>query len=231
MMNKTRIIKTVGLALLAAVALAVLYIVASGNSLAWFVKTKQSDRLEFKAGKLYYILEYSENLKENPDGTTSNIIVPGDLLFSKLILTNKSTIESDMRLQITYTDYADPIDVVGDTRTYGVDPLTDKLRAELTLATADTPGFVWDGAQYWQWDSIPPNENTDGTVIPVMAEVPVLLYDGERSGNEFNGKPGADGATAAKPVTVKLTFQMKQKAALDWIDAFTISRTTQVGGN
>lgn len=80
---------------LLAIILSLLLLLASGTAIifAWLVDTKYTNKITLKSGKVEYQLT---------GALTNGLIVPGqELITSPYILTNKSTVDSQLRIKFS----------------------------------------------------------------------------------------------------------------------------------
>ena len=190
---------------------------SANQSYAWFTD-KNSSEYDLISGKVHYALELT---------TKSGLMVPGRDLISGVTLTNKSTIDTDVRMRIEYTIWTgtDSQNATSTTAIYAtnaaingaanVDAATDQYInlkiaestsfSAVTVTAPESQKGVW-----WANTATVPAVTLDGNNVPVptvmAAPFTALSYDGIKTGNVF----------ANRPVTIKITLQAKQREHVEW---------------
>jgi hypothetical protein len=180
---KKRLIKSFIL-LIVALALTI------GVSYAWISYSEREDAGIVSVGDITYQIN-GGFISE------TEIIYPSkDLVTPNIIISNQSTIETQIRLKITYT-------LIDDTSTsnkiYKNDATDD-------LSVVFGSAYVLDG-DYWYY------QNTS-YMIDVGANVPVInamYYDGQTSSNEY----------ANENINIEIILQVKQADNVSWLDLTT----------
>ncbi|MCF7924526.1 MAG: hypothetical protein K9L64_05400 [Candidatus Izimaplasma sp.] len=127
--------------------------------------------------------------------SSTDPIYPGqELINSPIIITNNSTIDTQMRLIITYTKIEDT--VVLNNHIYTND-ITDHLVVNFTSA------FLYGADSYWYY----PDQTT---ILPVgqLSIIDSVSYDGDVVSNNY----------ADTPISISIVIQVKQADNVTWAE-------------
>ena len=176
----------------------------SVTTYAWFTQEKETaDSVDFIAGSVKYSVT---KLTSN-----DTKVVPGvDFLNGQAItFTNESTIDTQLRVQISYT--IETADKNNDKKLTGSTFGTDDY---IIWTSADTTKWVSEGGYYY-YKAVDYTSQTDASKITVgesgfsfINADDTLELNGNKIGNDYQG------AT----ITITFTFQAKQYDALTWKD-------------
>ena len=193
--------KMIGLFL---IVLAALVLITTYTISAWLTDTKTTGETTFTIGKVVYtwsgsLIEVEEN----------EHIVPGqELVKEEFILTNASTVSSELRFKFTSTINAVP-------------EITDAREYLLTAFDEDWYYNASDDYYYYRGDITPVTEDevvkykisADNQELSVLTS---LKLDGSKVGNEFR----------LLNLTIEMVFEAKQSDYVTWQQLGTINFST-----
>lgn len=202
----------------------------TNRSYAWFADSK-AQQLELKAGAVHYTLN-----TEPMEGK----LVPEKNLFSKISLVNASTIDTDLRVQVSYTIWErNESGAVTSSSAWYIKNASDAdapagqyLDTSLILGDTGNPGaggFVYrdetaapEGSKegWWEYQTRLPavketaasNGASAGVELALFHQPFRFCYDGPRTTKVF----------ANRQVTVTMTFQAKQSDYVTWQEIGTV---------
>lgn len=182
-MNKKRLIKSL-------ILLIVAFSLTIGVTYAWISYSEREDAGIVSVGDITYQIN-GGFISE------TEIIYPSkDLVTPNIIISNQSTIETQIRLKINYT-------LIDDTSTSNKIYKND---ANDDLSVVFGSSYVLDG-DYWYYQST-------SYMIDAGANVPVInamYYDGQTSSNEY----------ANENINIEIILQVKQADNVSWLDLTT----------
>lgn len=185
----------------------------ANRSYAWFTDT-ESVPFSLESGKVHYEVSYT---------TGGALMVPGENLFTSFKLANKSSIDTNVRLQIKYTVWEKNAEgnAVSKAAVYtenaSLPSAADDQYLNLNIKTGDG-GFALEtiagtsdlAGKWWTFaDKVPAvaEDNAEtGEPITVFEDPMEFYYDGPKTGNLFAGKP----------ITVEIRLQAKQADHVEW---------------
>ncbi|MDD4056807.1 MAG: TasA family protein [Bacilli bacterium] len=171
-----------------------------GITSAWLTDT-DNEAETFTMGDVNYALSGALVANTNP-------IVPGqDLVGTDFVVTNASTVASQLRIQITYTTVS------------GGTPTTDIIYTGATGGdgiVTDISASTWTYSNnYWYLGATADDTIAVNTTAYTMFTS--LSYNGALIGNDYQ---------AATGLTITITFQAKQDGYVDWADMGSIDFST-----
>ena len=203
----------------------------ANQSYAWFTD-QENVPLTLESGKVHYEVAYIA-----PGG----LMTPGKNLFTSFTVTNKSTIDTNVRLKIEYTVWSrsagSPPAVTSAAAVYTTNgamssPDDDQyLNLNIKKPIGSEPGFELMeipgalpemGGSWWVYSALVPAVSKDaaGNIIPAV--IPVFdasadppfqfYYDGPKTKNVFE----------SRPITITIHLQAKQADHVEWADLTVI---------
>lgn len=171
-----------------------------GITSAWLTDT-DNEAETFTMGDVSYTLSGALIANTNP-------IVPGqDLVGTDFVVTNASTVASQLRIQITYTT------VSGGTPTTGI-VYTGATGGDGIIT--DISASTWTYSEnYWYLGATADDTIAVNTIVYTMFTS--LSYNGALIGNDYQ---------AATGLTITITFQAKQDGYVKWADMGSIDFST-----
>lgn len=171
-----------------------------GITSAWLTDT-DNEAETFTMGDVSYKLSGALIANTNP-------IVPGqDLVGTDFVVTNASTVASQLRIQITYTT------VSGGTPTTGI-VYTGATGGDGIIT--DISASTWTYSEnYWYLGATADDTIAVNTTAYTMFTS--LSYNGALIGNDYQ---------AATGLTITITFQAKQDGYVEWADMGSIDFST-----
>lgn len=171
-----------------------------GITSAWLTDT-DNEAETFTMGDVSYTLSGALIANTNP-------IVPGqDLVGTDFVVTNASTVASQLRIQITYTT------VSGGTPTTGI-VYTGATGGDGIIT--DISASTWKYSNnYWYLGATADDTIAVNTIAYTMFTS--LSYNGALIGNDYQ---------AATGLTITITFQAKQDGYVEWADMGSIDFST-----
>lgn len=171
-----------------------------GITSAWLTATDNESET-FTMGDVSYTLTGALIANTDP-------IVPGqNLVGTTFTVTNASTVDSQLRIQITYTT------VSGDTPTTGI-VYTGETGGDGIITDIDDLAWTYS-SNYWYLGA------TADTTIAVNTTAYTMFtsleYNGALIGNEYELEDG---------LVITITFQAKQDEYVDWVDMGSIDFST-----
>jgi len=177
---------TLGFALLALVTVAITY--------GWLSKEITVTSNTIQIGEISYDKSGSWILATNP-------IVPGtELIAESIVLTNTSSITTQLRMSIVYTKYDYVNEVLAE-----IDETYSGTNDHIVVSMNEN--FDYD-ALYWYYTSVDYHIPANSGAITIISS---LYYDGDLVSIDY----------ANKPVTITITLQAKQADNVYWSDLTT----------
>lgn len=171
-----------------------------GITSAWLTDT-DNEAETFTMGDVNYALSGALVANTNP-------IVPGqDLVGTDFVVTNASTVASQLRIQITYTT------VSGGTPTTGI-IYTGATGGDGIVTDISASTWTYSN-NYWYLGATADDTIAVNTTAYTMFTS--LSYNGALIGNDYQ---------AATGLTITITFQAKQDGYVDWADMGSIDFST-----
>lgn len=171
-----------------------------GITSAWLTDT-DNEAETFTMGDVNYALSGALVANTNP-------IVPGqDLVGTDFVVTNASTVASQLRIQITYTT------VSGETPTTGI-IYTGATGGDGIVTDISASTWTYSN-NYWYLGATADDTIAVNTTAYTMFTS--LSYNGALIGNDYQ---------AATGLTITITFQAKQDGYVDWADMGSIDFST-----
>ncbi|MFA5765836.1 MAG: TasA family protein [Bacilli bacterium] len=171
-----------------------------GITSAWLTDT-DNEAETFTMGDVSYTLSGALIANTNP-------IVPGqDLVGTDFVVTNASTVASQLRIQITYTT------VSGGTPTTGI-VYTGATGGDGIITDISASTWTYSN-NYWYLGATAYDTIAVNTIAYTMFTS--LSYNGALIGNDYQ---------AATGLTITITFQAKQDGYVDWADMGSIDFST-----
>ena len=171
-----------------------------GITSAWLTDT-DNEAETFTMGDVSYTLSGALIANTNP-------IVPGqDLVGTDFVVTNASTVASQLRIQITYTT------VSGGTPTTGI-VYTGATGGDGIITDISASTWTYSN-NYWYLGATADDTIAVNTTAYTMFTS--LSYNGALIGNDYQ---------AATGLTITITFQAKQDGYVDWADMGSIDFST-----
>lgn len=171
-----------------------------GITSAWLTDTDNKAET-FTMGDVSYTLSGALIANTNP-------IVPGqDLVGTDFVVTNASTVASQLRIQITYTT------VSGGTSTTGI-VYTGATGGDGIITNISASTWTYSN-NYWYLGATADDTIAVNTTAYTMFTS--LSYNGALIGNDYQ---------AATGLTITITFQAKQDGYVDWADMGSIDFST-----
>ncbi|MFA7010622.1 MAG: TasA family protein, partial [Bacilli bacterium] len=163
-----------------------------GITSAWLTDT-DNEAETFTMGDVSYTLSGALIANTNP-------IVPGqDLVGTDFVVTNASTVASQLRIQITYTT------VSGGTPTTGI-VYTGATGGDGIITDISASTWTYSN-NYWYLGATADDTIAVNTIAYTMFTS--LSYNGALIGNDYQ---------AATGLTITITFQAKQDGYVEWAD-------------
>ncbi len=190
----------------------------ANRSYAWFTD-KNDSAFTLESGKVHYEVNYTAE---------NGLMVPGKNLFSSFTLTNKSSIDTDVRFQIQYTVWEDggTGNVTSSTAIYitngALSAPQDDQYLNLSLKTGDG-GFALQkvtdsGIMAGEWW-------TRTARVPAVTESALQTGEPVEVFTEDNGSirfcydgPKTENVFAGLPVRIVIRLQAKQSDHVEWAD-------------
>ena len=171
-----------------------------GITSAWLTDT-DNEAETFTMGDVSYTLSGALIANTNP-------IVPGqDLVGTDFVVTNASTVASQLRIQITYTT------VSGGTPTTGI-VYTGATGGDGIITDISASTWTYSN-NYWYLGATADDTIAVNTIAYTMFTS--LSYNGALIGNDYQ---------AATGLTITITFQAKQDGYVEWADMGSIDFST-----
>lgn len=171
-----------------------------GITSAWLTDT-DNEAETFTMGDVSYTLSGALIANTNP-------IVPGqDLVGTDFVVTNASTVASQLRIQITYTT------VSGGTPTTGI-VYTGAAGGDGIITDISASTWTYSN-NYWYLGATANDTIAVNTTAYTMFTS--LSYNGALIGNDYQ---------AATGLTITITFQAKQDGCVEWADMGSIDFST-----
>jgi hypothetical protein len=171
-----------------------------GITSAWLTDT-DNEAETFTMGDVSYTLSGALIANTNP-------IVPGqDLVGTDFVVTNASTVASQLRIQITYTT------VSGGTPTTGI-VYTGATGGDGIITDISASTWTYSN-NYWYLGATADDTIAVNTTAYTMFTS--LSYNGALIGNDYQ---------AATGLTITITFQAKQDGYVEWADMGSIDFST-----
>lgn len=171
-----------------------------GITSAWLTDT-DNEAETFTMGDVSYTLSGALIANTNP-------IVPGqDLVGTDFVVTNASTVASQLRIQITYTT------VSGGTPTTGI-VYTGATGGDGIITDISASTWTYSN-NYWYLGATANDTIAVNTTAYTMFTS--LSYNGALIGNDYQ---------AATGLTITITFQAKQDGYVEWADMGSIDFST-----
>lgn len=171
-----------------------------GITSAWLTDT-DNEAETFTMGDVNYALSGALVANTNP-------IVPGqDLVGTDFVVTNASTVASQLRIQITYTT------VSGGTPTTGI-IYTGATGGDGIVTDISASTWTYSN-NYWYLGATADDTIAVNTTAYTMFTS--LSYNGALIGNDYQ---------AATGLTITITFQAKQDGYVEWADMGSIDFST-----
>lgn len=203
---------------------ALLCVVLVGLSLGWF-NPAQTEPMQLKVGKLNFKLNGITELTggysaTDTSGNTVEYIVPGEnLLKNGIQAYNTSSVKTNVRVKITYKDFAD-----GTVKTYAGDSgelLKASFAGNWEYNSSDNYWHYKPGIDETAYVVAPyetPEPETDGEGEPIITEPP------ENEGDVINILSHLAYASSivigdnhgGKTADIKITFEAKQADHVEW---------------
>lgn len=171
-----------------------LAITLATSSYAWLISLKRSGTIIFVSGEVKYELE--GDLKEE------DIIIPEkELVDKQYVLTNKSTIDSEVRVKLYYQFTSGEIE---ETWQEYSDSSTQEIKADFGN------GWVYY-EECWYYGELTDN-NVNCTVIKGTENIKINVLESLTvSGDNYGNADSKD-----KNLIIKIVFQAKQKDYVEW---------------
>lgn len=207
------------------------------TSYAWFV-VDDTANLQLSTGAVDYEVKWT---------TEQGLMIPNKELFKSIYLTNRSSIETNIRLQIRYTVWDgnespnDPPDVVSKAAWYAGNASGSAmdgwyLNTNLIQGDGLTEGFNYldiNGnsttsaieENWWYYNATVPAVTANAIKIMEIFDTspPSFKYDGPKTTNTFAGDSRPDADNSNKYVKIDIIVQGKQARNVDWKDIGTVS--------
>ncbi len=139
-------------------------------------------------------------LKYVPEGSfvsNGTLLVPDDeLVSSAFVMTNNSTIDSQLRIQIIYTKVTNVNDVITSTNEYYVNAPDDHISVIMDPLFVQSGDYFYYGGESYVIDS----------QSGIMNLVSSIIYDGEFTGIDY----------ATMPINVTIRVEVKQAGNVTW---------------
>lgn len=183
--------------LISIMALFILAITLATSSYAWFVSLKRSGTIIFVSGEVRYDLV--GNLEEQ-----EYIVPEKPLVEEAYVLTNKSTIDTEIRMQLYY-QFANGNSEIDNESWVAYDgELNQQIKANI-----GNDWVYYKGC--WYYGKID-GDNVSGTVIKGSENTQITVLESLCvSGNNYGNKGELN-----KKLVIKIVFQAKQKEYVDW---------------
>lgn len=184
---------------LTSLTLVIASLIFLGLTYGWFNQMYTLPPGQIKVGDLRYTM--------SGDFIADDIITPGqELINSAITMDNASPIDSQMRIQITYTKVV----MVGETPTpsqvqYSAD-VSDHLSVEMNASFVYSSGYFYYGG----------TTSVIASDSGLMSLVTSVMYDGSVAGIDYSGQP----------VSITITIQVKQADNVTWNDLATYDFST-----
>lgn len=158
--------------------LVALFAIIGGATYAWLTDTDSSKVITYTVGSVDYEIAITEQ--------SSNLVVPGDVVSPEFTITNKSTVATNMRIQIECSNL--------DTTQYSI--------------SIDENWVLIEGYYYYKAKDDTTAANTDAIAASTAPTAPVIsiTFVGDKITNK----------DAGKSLQLKITWQVKQDANIAW---------------